>query len=86
MLPLFPAESQRSRTAGHRRRRWPHQLLELHDHQETRRPRKSPFNPNGNAGKHYAGNPGTASLQHSNSPHSISEYDIACFQHTVHGH
>ena len=47
---------------------------------------QSPFNPNGNAGQHYAGNPGTASLQHSNSPHSISEYDIACFQQTVHGH
>jgi hypothetical protein len=47
---------------------------------------ESPFNPNGNAGQHYAGNPGTASSEHSNSTHSISEYDIACFQQTVHGH
>jgi hypothetical protein len=47
---------------------------------------QSPFNANGTAGQHYAGNPGTASLQHSHSTHSISEYDIACFQQTVHGH
>jgi hypothetical protein len=47
---------------------------------------QSPFNPNGNAGTHYAGNPGTASLLHSNSAHSVAEYDIACFQQTVHGH
>jgi hypothetical protein len=47
---------------------------------------QSPFNPNGNAGLHYAGNPGTSSAEHSNSTHSISEYDIACFQQTVHGH
>ena len=47
---------------------------------------QSPFNPNGNAGTRYAGNPGTASMLHSNSPHSISEYDIACFQQTFHGH
>jgi hypothetical protein len=46
----------------------------------------SPFNPNGNAGLHYAGNPGTKSAANSNSPHSVSEYDIACFQQTVHGH
>jgi len=45
---------------------------------------QSPFNPNGQSGQVYAGNPGTASLQHSNSPHSISEYDIACFQQTTH--
>ena len=44
----------------------------------------SPFNPNGNAGTVYAGNPGTASAENSNSPHSVSEYDIACFQQTVH--
>ena len=47
---------------------------------------QSPFNPNGNAGTRYAGNPGTASAEHSNSTHSISEYDIACFQQTVHSH
>jgi hypothetical protein len=47
---------------------------------------QSPFNPNGNAGLHYAGNPGTASAEHSNSTHSVSEYDIACFQQTVHQH
>ena len=46
----------------------------------------SPFNPDGNAGLHYAGNPGTASLAHSNSPHAVSQYDIACFQQTQHGH
>jgi hypothetical protein len=46
----------------------------------------SPFNPDGQAGTVYAGNPGTASANHSNSPHSISEYDIACFQQTSHGH
>ena len=47
---------------------------------------QSPFNSGGNAGLHYAGNPNTASAANSNSPHSISEYDIACFQQTVHGH
>jgi len=45
----------------------------------------SPFNPDGKAGLHYAGNPGTASLAHSNSPHAVSQ-DIACFQQTQHGH
>ena len=45
---------------------------------------QSPFNPNGQAGLVYAGNPGTASMQHSASSHSISEYDIACFQLTTH--
>jgi len=44
----------------------------------------SPFNPNGNAGLHYAGNPGTPSLEHSNSIHAVSQYDIACFQLSVH--
>jgi hypothetical protein len=48
---------------------------------------QSPFNPNGGRSSQvYAGNPGTASALHSNSPHSISEYDIACYQQTVHGH
>jgi hypothetical protein len=45
----------------------------------------SPFNPNGQSGTVYAGNPGTASSAHSNSPHAVSQYDIACFQQTVHG-
>ena len=38
-----------------------------------------------NAGAHYAGSPGTPSLEHANSPHAISQYDIACFQVTQHG-
>ena len=45
---------------------------------------QSPFNPAGQEGVVYAGNPGTASQQHSGSTHSISEYDIACFQQTMH--
>ena len=45
----------------------------------------SPFNANGVAGQHYAGNIGTASAEHSGSPNTaISQYDIACFQ--VSGH
>ncbi len=40
----------------------------------------SAFNPNGIAGTVYAGNPGTASLEHANSDNAISQYDIACFQ------
>jgi hypothetical protein len=43
----------------------------------------SPFNPNGNSGLHYAGNPDTSSLEHSNSQHAVSQYDIACYQQTV---
>jgi hypothetical protein len=42
----------------------------------------SPFNPNGQAGTVYAGNPGTASAEHANSVHAVSQYDIACFQVT----
>src|SRR6266568_2887271 len=38
----------------------------------------SPFNPEGQAGEVYAGNPETASLEHSNSEHAVSQYDIAC--------
>jgi hypothetical protein len=38
----------------------------------------SPFNPNGQAGVVYAGNPGTASLAHSNSTATVSQYDAAC--------
>lgn len=44
----------------------------------------SAFNPDGTAGAHYAGNPGTASLAHANSPHAVSQYDVACFQQTSH--
>jgi hypothetical protein len=40
----------------------------------------SPFNPNGQAGRVYAGNPGTASLEHAGSEHAVSQYDIACVQ------
>ena len=38
----------------------------------------SPFNPNGQAGLVYAGNPNTASLAHSNSTATVSQYDAAC--------
>ncbi len=44
----------------------------------------SVFNPNGTAGTAYAGNPGTMSLMHANSPHAVSEYDTACFQQFQH--
>ena len=43
----------------------------------------SPFNPNGTAGMHYAGNPGTPSLANGSST-AISQYDIACFQVSNH--
>lgn len=39
----------------------------------------SPFYTDGIAGLHYAGNPGTPSLN-SNNPKVVSQYDIACFQ------
>jgi len=39
----------------------------------------APFSSTGQAGNVYAGNPGTASLQHSNSGAPISQYDNACF-------
>ena len=35
----------------------------------------SAFNPDGNAGTHYAGE----QPQNSNNPHSVSQYDVACF-------
>ncbi len=38
----------------------------------------SPFNPNGQAGVVYAGNPNTASLANSNSAAAVSQYDTAC--------
>ena len=34
----------------------------------------SAFNPEGNAGTHYAGE----QPQNSNNPHSVSQYDVAC--------
>lgn len=40
----------------------------------------SPFNPSGQAGVVYAGNPGTASLAHSNSTATVAQYDVACVQ------
>lgn len=44
----------------------------------------SPFNPNGVAGLHYAGNPGTSSLAHSNSTATVSQYDTACLRLSSH--
>jgi len=44
----------------------------------------SPFNPNGIAGMHYAGNPNTSSLAHSNSTASVSQYDNACVRLSSH--
>ncbi len=44
----------------------------------------SVFNGSGQASAVYAGNNGTASLNHSASNLSVSQYDIACFQQTVH--
>ena len=38
----------------------------------------SPFNPGGQAGTVYAGNPGTASAAHANSTAAVSQYDVAC--------
>ena len=38
----------------------------------------SPFNPSGQAGNVYAGNPGTASTEHANSTAAVSQYDVAC--------
>jgi hypothetical protein len=35
----------------------------------------SAFNPDGNAGTHYAGE----QPQNSTNPHSVSQYDVACF-------
>ena len=40
----------------------------------------SPFNPDGQAGVVYAGNPGTASLANANSTTVVSQYDVACVQ------
>jgi hypothetical protein len=42
----------------------------------------SAFNPNGMAGTVYAG----TQPQNSKNPMSVSQYDVACFQQTSHGH
>ena len=39
----------------------------------------SAFNPNGVAGQHYAGE----QPQNSKNPHSVSQYDVACFQQSM---
>jgi hypothetical protein len=44
----------------------------------------SVFNGSGQASAVYAGNNETASLNHSASNLSVSQYDVACFQQTVH--
>jgi hypothetical protein len=38
----------------------------------------SPFNPSGQAGNVYAGNPGTASAVNANSTAAVAQYDVAC--------
>jgi hypothetical protein len=38
----------------------------------------APFNPGGQAGAVYAGNPGTASMANANSTAAVSQYDVAC--------
>ncbi|MGW2633917.1 hypothetical protein ACWC2K_31965 [Streptomyces chattanoogensis] len=40
----------------------------------------SAFNPDGIAGTHYAGE----QPQNSTNPHSVSQYDVACFQVSTH--
>jgi hypothetical protein len=42
----------------------------------------SSHNPSGTAGEHYAGNPGTKSLENSNSTAAVSQYDISCVNAT----
>ena len=44
----------------------------------------SVFNPNGQAGAVYAGNPSTASLANSNSAAAVSQYDTACVRLSGH--
>jgi len=45
--------------------------------------RGSPFNPNGIAGLHYAGNMNTSSL-HANSTAPVAQYDNACINLSSH--
>jgi hypothetical protein len=42
----------------------------------------SVFNPAGVSTEHYAGNPGTSSLEHSKSGKAESQYDVACLHFT----
>jgi hypothetical protein len=42
----------------------------------------SPFDPSGTAGGRYAGS--GPSLDHANSSKAVSEYDIACYQQSLH--
>jgi hypothetical protein len=44
----------------------------------------SVFNPSGQAGAVYAGNPNTASLANSNSTVAVSQYDVACLRTSGH--
>jgi hypothetical protein len=44
----------------------------------------SPFNTSGRAGQVYAGNPGTDSLEHSNSTSPTAQYDNACINLSNH--
>ena len=46
--------------------------------------RGSVFNTNGVSTLHYAGNPNTSSLAHSNSTASVSQYDNACVRLSSH--
>lgn len=43
----------------------------------------SVFNPTGQSGTVYAGQPGTPSAINGN-PHAVSQYDVACFQQASH--
>jgi hypothetical protein len=38
----------------------------------------APFDPSGQAGNVYAGNPNTASAANANSTAAVSQYDVAC--------
>ena len=46
--------------------------------------RGSVFNTNGISTLHYAGNPNTSSLAHSNSTATVSQYDNACVRLSSH--
>ena len=44
----------------------------------------SAFNPDGVSGKVYAGSEDTHSLANANSPHAVSQYDVACLKNSSH--
>ena len=44
----------------------------------------SPFNPNNT--KTYAGNTGNPNPDKTGNTHPVSQYDVACYQQTQHGH